>query len=160
MASLGGSSTWRCASSAGPQPVIVSDGAISMDKIVVEGGRRLEGLVSISGAKNAALPILAAALLTDGTCRFTNVPDLRDIHSIVQLLQSLGPVSSSRTIRWSSMRLDWPAVKPPTIWCEKCGRRSSFSGRCSRVSSMPGYRYRVGVPLGRVPSTCTSKGSH
>ncbi len=61
-----------------------------MDKIVVEGGRRLEGLVSISGAKNAALPILAAALLTDGTCRFTNVPDLRDIHSIVQLLQSLG----------------------------------------------------------------------
>ncbi len=61
-----------------------------MDKILVEGGRRLEGTVTISGAKNAALPILAAALLTDGTCRFTNVPDLRDIHSIVQLLQSLG----------------------------------------------------------------------
>jgi UDP-N-acetylglucosamine 1-carboxyvinyltransferase len=61
-----------------------------MDKIVVEGGRRLEGTVSISGAKNAALPILASSLLTDGTCRFTNVPDLRDIHSIVQLLQSLG----------------------------------------------------------------------
>ena len=61
-----------------------------MDKIVVEGGRRLEGVVSISGAKNAALPILAASLLTDGTCRFTNVPDLRDIHSIIQLLRSLG----------------------------------------------------------------------
>ncbi len=61
-----------------------------MDKIVVEGGRRLEGAVSISGAKNAALPILAASLLTDDTCRFTNVPDLRDITSIIQLLQSLG----------------------------------------------------------------------
>ncbi len=61
-----------------------------MDKILVEGGRRLEGVVPISGAKNAALPILAASLLTDGTCRFTNVPDLRDIHSIIQLLQSLG----------------------------------------------------------------------
>ena len=61
-----------------------------MDKICVEGGKRLEGQVAISGAKNAALPILAASLLTDGTCRFTNVPNLRDIHSIVQLLESLG----------------------------------------------------------------------
>jgi UDP-N-acetylglucosamine 1-carboxyvinyltransferase len=61
-----------------------------MDKIVVEGGRRLKGNVAISGAKNAALPILASSLLTDGTCRFTNVPNLRDIHSIVQLLESLG----------------------------------------------------------------------
>ena len=61
-----------------------------MDKIIIEGGRRLEGTVAISGAKNAALPILAASLLTDSTCRFTNVPDLRDITSIVQLLQSLG----------------------------------------------------------------------
>ncbi len=61
-----------------------------MDKIVVEGGRRLEGKVAISGAKNAALPILASSLLTDGPCRYTNVPDLRDIHSIIELLQSLG----------------------------------------------------------------------
>ncbi len=61
-----------------------------MDKICVEGGKCLEGHVAISGAKNAALPILASSLLTDGTCRFTNVPNLRDIHSIVQLLESLG----------------------------------------------------------------------
>jgi UDP-N-acetylglucosamine 1-carboxyvinyltransferase len=61
-----------------------------MDKIIVEGGRRLKGTVAISGAKNAALPILASSLLTDGTCRYTNVPDLHDIQSIVQLLQSLG----------------------------------------------------------------------
>ena len=61
-----------------------------MDKICVEGGKRLEGQVAVSGAKNAALPILASSLLTDGTCRFTNVPNLRDIHSIVQLLESLG----------------------------------------------------------------------
>ena len=61
-----------------------------MDKICVEGGKRLAGHVAISGAKNAALPILASSLLTDGTCRFTNVPNLRDIHSILQLLESLG----------------------------------------------------------------------
>ena len=61
-----------------------------MDKIIVEGGRPLAGEVRISGAKNAALPILASSLLTDGTCRYSNVPDLHDIRSIVQLLQSLG----------------------------------------------------------------------
>lgn len=61
-----------------------------MDKIVVEGGQCLNGTVAISGAKNAALPILASALLTDGMCTFTNVPDLQDIRSILLLLESLG----------------------------------------------------------------------
>ncbi len=61
-----------------------------MDKIVIQGGRSLKGEVEISGAKNAALPILVSALLTDGTCTYHNVPDLRDIHSILQLLQHLG----------------------------------------------------------------------
>jgi len=61
-----------------------------MDKIIVEGGRRLKGTVAISGSKNAALPILTAALLTDGPCTFTNVPDLQDIRSILRLLESLG----------------------------------------------------------------------
>lgn len=61
-----------------------------MDKIIVEGGHRLTGTVAISGAKNAALPILASALLTDGRCTYTNVPDLQDIQSILSLLESLG----------------------------------------------------------------------
>ena len=61
-----------------------------MDKIVVEGGRPLSGEVKISGAKNAALPVLVAALLTDGWNTFNNVPDLRDIDSTRQLLTHLG----------------------------------------------------------------------
>jgi UDP-N-acetylglucosamine 1-carboxyvinyltransferase len=61
-----------------------------MDKILVQGGRRLKGTVQVSGAKNAALPILAAALLCDGPNTFTNVPVLRDIHSTLQLLTHLG----------------------------------------------------------------------
>ncbi len=61
-----------------------------MDKILVQGGRRLSGEVRISGAKNAALPILVAALLCDGTNRLTNVPDLRDIQSTMDLLRHLG----------------------------------------------------------------------
>jgi UDP-N-acetylglucosamine 1-carboxyvinyltransferase len=61
-----------------------------MDKILVQGGRRLQGEVRISGAKNAALPILASALLCDGPNHFTNVPDLQDIRSTLALLTHLG----------------------------------------------------------------------
>ena len=61
-----------------------------MDKIVIKGGRRLDGTVMASGSKNAALPILVSALLADGPCTYDNVPHLRDIHSTVELLRHLG----------------------------------------------------------------------
>jgi UDP-N-acetylglucosamine 1-carboxyvinyltransferase len=61
-----------------------------MDKIVIEGGRRLEGEIPISGAKNAALPLLASALLSGGTCTFKNVPRLNDVATMGRLLRTLG----------------------------------------------------------------------
>ena len=61
-----------------------------MDNIRVRGGKALRGNVRISGAKNAALPILCASLLTDGQHVFRNVPDLRDIETTAQLLRHLG----------------------------------------------------------------------
>ncbi|MGD9238993.1 MAG: UDP-N-acetylglucosamine 1-carboxyvinyltransferase [Desulfobacterales bacterium] len=61
-----------------------------MDKILVEGGRRLKGQVRISGAKNAALPILVSSLLAEGANTYSNVPDLNDIASIKELLSNLG----------------------------------------------------------------------
>jgi len=61
-----------------------------MDKIVIQGGRALKGGVRISGAKNAALPILISSLLTDGWNTYSNVPDLKDIQSTKRLLSSLG----------------------------------------------------------------------
>ncbi|MBI4373105.1 MAG: UDP-N-acetylglucosamine 1-carboxyvinyltransferase [Candidatus Omnitrophica bacterium] len=61
-----------------------------MDKIVVRGGKKLKGEVIISGAKNAVLPIMAAALLGDGTSRIENVPNLRDVATMVKLLRVLG----------------------------------------------------------------------
>jgi UDP-N-acetylglucosamine 1-carboxyvinyltransferase len=63
-----------------------------MDKIIIEGGRRLSGNVIISGAKNAALPILISSLLTDGNNTYTNVPNLRDIQSTCILLENHGAV--------------------------------------------------------------------
>ena len=61
-----------------------------MKSIIIEGGHRLGGEVRISGAKNAALPIIAASILSGGTTTLRNVPDLVDIKTIVKLLRSLG----------------------------------------------------------------------
>jgi UDP-N-acetylglucosamine 1-carboxyvinyltransferase len=61
-----------------------------MDKIVIVGGEKLAGEVRISGAKNAALPILASSLLVEGWNTFHNIPDLMDIKTIKKLLKSLG----------------------------------------------------------------------
>ncbi|MCG8473811.1 MAG: UDP-N-acetylglucosamine 1-carboxyvinyltransferase [Desulfobacterales bacterium] len=61
-----------------------------MDKIVVNGGAPLRGKVTVSGSKNAALPILVSSLLVSGKVSFTNVPHLMDIQSIKKLLAEMG----------------------------------------------------------------------
>ena len=61
-----------------------------MDKLIIEGGVKLKGEVTISGAKNAVLPILAATLLTDDACVIKGVPDLRDTNTMIKILRSLG----------------------------------------------------------------------
>ncbi len=61
-----------------------------MDTLIIEGGHRLSGIVEASGAKNAALPIIAASLLTEGTCVIRNVPQLRDTATMLKLMRSLG----------------------------------------------------------------------
>jgi UDP-N-acetylglucosamine 1-carboxyvinyltransferase len=61
-----------------------------VDKIVINGGRRLKGEVRVSGAKNAALPILASAILAGGTSVFRNVPKLMDVRTMAKLLRILG----------------------------------------------------------------------
>src|SRR3954452_9716670 len=60
-----------------------------MDKIVVEGGARLAGKIPIGGAKTAALPLLAAALLPSGASTFKNVPQLADVRTMAKLLRML-----------------------------------------------------------------------
>jgi UDP-N-acetylglucosamine 1-carboxyvinyltransferase len=61
-----------------------------MDKIVIRGGRRLQGTVTVDGAKNAALPILLAALLTPERCTFRNIPAVVDVRTTLRLLADLG----------------------------------------------------------------------
>src|SRR5712664_4079292 len=61
-----------------------------MDKIVVNGGRPLSGEIGVSGAKNAALPLLAASLLARGEHLFRNVPDLVDVSTMLKVLRTMG----------------------------------------------------------------------
>ena len=61
-----------------------------MDKLLIRGGRRLSGEVTISGAKNAALPILCAGLLTADDLRLSNVPHLQDVVTITKLMKQMG----------------------------------------------------------------------
>ena len=61
-----------------------------MDKLVIHGGKALRGEVNISGAKNAALPIIAATLLAEKPVTLNNVPRLKDVETMVALLTQLG----------------------------------------------------------------------
>lgn len=61
-----------------------------MQKLVIHGGRRLEGEISVQGAKNSALPIAAAALLCDGESRLENCPKLSDVYAACRILTNLG----------------------------------------------------------------------
>ena len=61
-----------------------------MDKLLIQGGARLHGEVTVSGAKNAALPILCAALLAEDTLKLSSVPKLKDVGTTISLLQHMG----------------------------------------------------------------------
>jgi UDP-N-acetylglucosamine 1-carboxyvinyltransferase len=70
-----------------------------MDKLVINGGVLLSGEVRISGAKNAALPILCAGILTADTLQVQNVPHLRDVTTTLSLLAQMGiEVSWTKTV--------------------------------------------------------------
>ena len=61
-----------------------------MDKLIIEGGYPLRGEVNISGAKNSAVAILPAALLAGAPCTIKNLPDIKDVANIIDILKQLG----------------------------------------------------------------------
>ncbi|HEX6795176.1 MAG TPA: UDP-N-acetylglucosamine 1-carboxyvinyltransferase [Casimicrobiaceae bacterium] len=82
-----------------------------MDKLVIEGGHRLHGEVRVSGAKNAALPILCASLLTALPLTLTNVPRLNDVRTMRALLSQMGVRQQSDEpdeITLDASQIDWP----------------------------------------------------
>ena len=77
-----------------------------MDKLIIRGGRRLNGSVVIAGAKNAALPELCAALLVDGVTTLHNVPQLQDVNTMLKLLRNMGVVAERSAARPDVVSLD------------------------------------------------------
>ena len=84
-----------------------------MDKLLIRGGRRLEGEVAISGAKNAALPELCAALLTAEPVTLANVPRLQDVSTTLKLLRNMGAKAERSEAAPDVVALDASAVTSP-----------------------------------------------
>jgi len=114
-----------------------------MDKFVIEGGKKLKGEVHISGAKNAALPILTATILTNEACLISNVPKLKDIDTVKKLIAGLG---SELEFQNSSVRIkagDLNSFEAPYDLVKTMRASVLFLGpllaRCGRAKvSLPG----------------------
>ena len=85
-----------------------------MDKIVIQGGVSLKGKVTVSGAKNAALPILASSILAEGEHLFRNVPDLADVRTMCKLLGTMGAEAERQTGKLKdAVRISVPETLSP-----------------------------------------------
>ena len=92
-----------------------------MEKYIINGGNRLEGEVEVSGAKNAAVAILPAVVLSDGICRIENIPNIADVASSVWrywLIWAPGCAGSTR-IQWRSTPAGYLPLWFLTIWPAK-----------------------------------------
>ena len=99
-----------------------------MDKFRVQGPTKLQGEVTISGAKNAALPILFAALLAEEPVEIQNVPKLKDVDTSMKLLSQLGAkVERNGSVHMMPATLMYSAHL--TIWLKPCVLLSGHWGR-------------------------------
>lgn len=89
-------------------------------KYIVEGGHRLSGSIAPSGNKNAALPIVAAALLTDQPVRLHNVPRIRDVEALVELIGTVG--AKTRWLDRNSLEIHAAELRPAELDPELCAR--------------------------------------
>src|SRR5215467_16257189 len=131
-----------------------------MDKLVIHGGARLSGEIRVSGAKNAALPLMCAALLTEDELTLSNVPHLRDVSTMVRLLSQMGVEASLDDKLGLSLRA--ARISNPTAPYDlvKTMRASILVlGPLVARWARPGYRFREAAPSGRAPSIVTSRGS-
>ena len=115
-----------------------------MEKYIITGGNRLVGKVDISGAKNAAVAILPAAILADGVCRIENIPNIADVSTTLEILSSLG--AEVRRINKNAVDIDPRGIRTHVVPHDLARHmRASYYfigallGRCGKARvSMPG----------------------
>ncbi len=116
------------------RPTTKENEVFSLIKYEIIGGRPLNGSIYVSGAKNAAVGMLPAALLIDGSCRIENVPDISDVRLLLQILSDMG--ASIRRLSPNTLELDCTRVRNATAPIELVRRiRASY--------------YLIGAQLGR-----------
>ncbi len=106
----------------------------TVEKLVIKGGTRLSGEVTISGAKNAAVAIIPACLLINGTCRLENLPSIRDVKLYLEILRSMG--ASVNYINDNTVDID-------------CTDVTSFKPDEAMAMKMRGSTYLIGALLAR-----------
>lgn len=107
---------------------------IGLEKLVIKGGNKLHGSVTISGAKNAAVAILPACLLVKARCRIENLPDIKDVKLYIRILENLG--ASVEIIDSNTVEID-------------CTNVSSWEPVGELTRKMRGSSYLMGALLGR-----------
>ena len=107
-----------------------------MDKLVVRGGNPLTGSLTVSGSKNTALPLMSAALLTDGPVTLSNVPDLKDVQTFARVIEVTGT-----TIEHDPQR---------HIITLDAGSLTRFEAPYELVKRMRASFYMLGALLGRM----------
>lgn len=115
-----------------------------MDRFIINGGKRLSGEVSISGAKNAAVAIIPAVILSDGVCRIENIPNINDVSLISRILVEMG--ATVKMVNKSTLEIDPRGIVSPVASYELVRRmRASYYllgallGKFSRaIVSLPG----------------------
>lgn len=105
-----------------------------MDKYVIRGGKPLFGEIDISGAKNAAVAIIPAALLVNGVCRIENIPQISDVTLFLRILESLG--ARVRTVNRTTTEID-------------CSCATMREGRFDLMRQIRASYYLLGAMLGR-----------
>lgn len=114
-----------------------------MGKFVIHGGKELAGTIEVRGAKNAVFPLLAASLLTEETCHFTNVPEIKDKEVMVEILKDLGA----------------EVIVADHELTVTAGNLRNTSPRADLVARLRGSVLIIGALLGRVGKvTCANPG--
>ena len=102
-----------------------------MNKIVVSGGRRLSGEITVGGSKNAALPILFGGIVTGESCVFSNLPRVSDVLKALEILKFLG--ARIRFLQSGDVRVDYSGVR---AGCAPCSLTSAIRGSTYLLGAM------------------------
>ena len=126
-----------------------------MTKYIINGGRILRGEITVSGSKNAVLPILSAAILNNGVTRIQNCPDISDVRITIEILKELGcDVQFLKSSRGNTIEINATCINCTKIGVEnacKCRSSITFLGALAARMGEAEVAYPGGCTIGKRP---------